>query len=150
MVPNYGIFFPQCERFYIAWRKAMRRLCNISPRTHCNLLPLIVGDDPVDVQLHRRFVNFFSNLLSSTNSCVQILSKLALNSNSNVSKSVCFISRKYGIDFNSLPSHVHFEPIETDLMTAASISDFLTLRFHSRSPEEILNINEILSFLCTS
>jgi len=93
---------PQCERFYVAWRKAVRRLCNISPRTHCYLLPLIVGDDPVDVQLHRRFVNFFSQLLNSTNSCVQILSQLALKSGSDVSKSIRFISRKYGFDVDSL------------------------------------------------
>ena len=96
---------PQCERFYTAWRKAVRRLCYLNARTHCNLLPLIVNDDPVHVQLHRRFVNFFSRLLSSTNSCVRILSQLAFESGSNVSKSIQFISRKYDFDVNRLLSN---------------------------------------------
>ena len=96
---------PQCERFYTAWREAVRRLYHLNARTHCNLSPLIVKDVPVHVQLHRRFVNFFFRLLTCTNSCVRILSHLAFDSGSNVSKSMQFISRKYDFDINSLRSN---------------------------------------------
>ena len=41
-----------CEKFFVAWRKCVRRLLSISPRTHSNLLHLICLDTKVDVQLH--------------------------------------------------------------------------------------------------
>ena len=45
-----------CERFYTAWRKAIRRIWKISPQTHSALLPLICDDLPVEVQMCNRFL----------------------------------------------------------------------------------------------
>ncbi len=33
----------ECERYFIAWRKAVRRLLYIPAKTHCNLLSPILG-----------------------------------------------------------------------------------------------------------
>ena len=40
----------------VKWRKAIRRMWNLPPDTHCNLLPLITSQDPVNIQLKCRFL----------------------------------------------------------------------------------------------
>ncbi|CAL4122699.1 unnamed protein product, partial [Meganyctiphanes norvegica] len=39
----------------IKWRNALRRMWNLPPDTHCNLLPLITSQDPINIQLKCRF-----------------------------------------------------------------------------------------------
>jgi hypothetical protein len=43
-----------CDQFFTAWRKAVRRLCKLSQRTHNHLLPLIVN-----TQLHKRLIIYY-------------------------------------------------------------------------------------------
>ena len=44
------------QRFFTAWRKAVRSIFNLPFKTHCYLLPYICNDTNVDVQLHKRFL----------------------------------------------------------------------------------------------
>ena len=81
-----------CNSFFTAWRKAIRRLLMISPRSHSNLLHLIVNDLPIEIQLHKRFIKFFYSILHSENPCTRICAHLELNnSNSLTGKSLNFI-----------------------------------------------------------
>ena len=52
---------------YVSWRKAIRKLFNISNLTHCNLLPYICNDLPPCMQLLRRVISFVIGLSSSHN-----------------------------------------------------------------------------------
>ena len=65
------------EKLYIAWRKAIRYLFNLPHRTHSVLLPLIVGDDNVQCQLHKRFIQFYKSLYSSDNTIISLCARLA-------------------------------------------------------------------------
>ena len=88
-----------CDSFFAAWRKAIRRLLLIAPRSHSNLLHLVVNDLPIEMQLHKRFIKFFYNLLHSKNRCTSICGHLALNnSKSSVGKSLCHVCNLYGFD----------------------------------------------------
>ena len=88
-----------CEKFYVAWRKCIRRLFNLLPQTHCELLTTIIDDCPVDVQLHNRFLRFFQSCCSSDNKCVKLCSKLVLcGSRSDVSDSLTYLCCRYHID----------------------------------------------------
>jgi len=62
-----------CEKFFVAWRKCIRRLLSISPRTHSVLLHLICLDIQVDVQLHLQFLKFMTSCIKSDNVCVKII-----------------------------------------------------------------------------
>ena len=43
------------NKICVQWRKALRRVWNLPPNTHCDLLPLIASQTPIDIQLKSRF-----------------------------------------------------------------------------------------------
>ena len=46
----------------VAWRKALRRVWRLSPRTHCNTIYLLSECEPMEVIIQRRFINFASSI----------------------------------------------------------------------------------------
>ena len=76
----------------------MRKLLNVSNKTHSLYLPLIVEDYSIQVQIHRKFVKFFNSLVDSTNSTVRMCKLLIQNgSGSDVCKSLNYIRNQYHI-----------------------------------------------------
>ena len=67
-----------CERFYIAWRKFIRRLLNLPYKTHCSLFYLICHDLSVNVQLYFRCINFVKTCMHSKMACVRMCCNLAI------------------------------------------------------------------------
>ena len=97
----YSALLCSSKQISTGWRKAVRRLCRLPYKPHCDLLPLIVNDLPCEVQLHNRFVSFFNSVCRSTSQLTRICSRLCtVGSNSNVSKSMCFIRLRYHIPIN--------------------------------------------------
>ena len=95
----------ECDKFYVAWRKCIRRLFDLLPQTHCDLLHVICYDYPLDVQLHNRFIRFFQSCYKSDSACVRMCSNLALKgSRSDVCDSLTRICFKYKINRSSIPS----------------------------------------------
>lgn len=93
------------NRVYVAWRKAIRKLFNISNITHCNLLPYICNDSPPCVQLSRRVISFVKGLSSSHNVLSSICYKLAMHgSDSAISNSISVISSKWAIPQMFVPN----------------------------------------------
>lgn len=64
--------------FFCAWRKCVRRVWGLPYTTHCNLLPAIAMDFPVEFQIYKRFFNFFKSAVCSENSVVRLCAKLKL------------------------------------------------------------------------
>ena len=84
------------DRFYVSWRKAIRRIFNIPYRTHCKLL--ITQVLPIDMQLHIRTVKFLKAISMSVNDIVKMCTKLFLNcSGTAFAISINFISFKYNV-----------------------------------------------------
>jgi hypothetical protein len=63
-------------KFYVSWRKALRKIFDLPYRTHCEMLPIIANCMPIEYQISCRIVKFISNSLSSQNMHVQFLMNL--------------------------------------------------------------------------
>ena len=64
----------------VAWRKALRRVWRLSPRTHCNTIYLLSDCEPMEVIIQRRFINFANSIQNN-----EVLSTIA-----NVAKNTPF------------------------------------------------------------
>ena len=51
------------EKYYVAWRQAMRKVWKLHNLTHCNLLPVITNCLPLHIILEKRLLNLFGVLL---------------------------------------------------------------------------------------
>ena len=143
----------KCERFYVAWRKCVRRILKVSNRTHCNLLTLICNDFPPKTQLSNRFLNFIRSALNSSLSVLLQCVSLAVNgSSSNVSKRISYVFSENLIDKSSLASPHRTRFINTDgqlFNTAKFITDFIALRDNSNA-HDTKQLQAITDFVATN
>ena len=58
--------YKSVERFYIAWRKTIRRIWRIDKRTHNVLTNLINGCLPINLMLEKRCIKFIWNFFNCT------------------------------------------------------------------------------------
>ncbi len=149
------------DRFYVAWRKSIRRLLLLPARTHNALLPIICNDKSVDAQVHSRFVSFMCAVLNSSNQCVRICGQLSLGgSRSNVCNSINYVCQKYKVNKYSLSQtgavraciSAHAETVNSrgDLITAGCVKDLIVLREQHNTAFTSTEINQLITFLCTS
>jgi hypothetical protein len=62
---------PSLNEFYVAWRKIVRRIWRVHPRTHCNTLPYLMNSPEISLQLLYRFKTFHSSYSVSNNRLVR-------------------------------------------------------------------------------
>ena len=129
----------------------------ISPRSHSNLLHLIVNDRPIEMQLHKRFIKFFYSILYSENPCTRICANLALNkSNSITGKKLNFICNLYRFDktffvtqpVKKLFKHLKPNDPEPLVLKSVFISELINYRDSSDLVDEN-NLSEIINSLLT-
>ena len=72
------------NKISIRWRMALRRIWNLPYNTHCDILPLISSQAPIEIQLKCRFVKFYRSLLESENNLIRYMSKLMTFSSNSV------------------------------------------------------------------
>ena len=139
------------NKYFIAWRKCMRRLLKISERSHCNLINVILQDETVEVKLHRRFVKFFRSCINGQ-SPVRLCVQLVLNGevNSTGSNNVCVIRDKYFqsgiVNLNCIWCIRDGIPDQTLSDTAGIIRNFLDFRHDN--PSDFSSICDIVNWLC--
>ena len=91
------------ESFYVAWRKCIRSLFHLPKRTHCDILPGICMDIPVDIAVDKRICKFIHGLLASSNKCIATGAEMCVSgSNSIICNNVMRICYKYGLTVNDL------------------------------------------------
>ena len=147
------------EIFYKQWRKCVRKLFSISPRTHCDLLPLICSDVPIKCQLYKRCLSFYSKNDESPNTIVRLCNRhMIQNSDSNASKSIAAVAEvchtnkelviKHGKKYRSdlTCKKVYSEDI---IREASFIVDLIDLRDSRSSNMSYDEISMILEYLCT-
>ena len=94
----YGCELWDFSSKYVAWRKGIRLLWSLPYRTHCNLLPIICDDLPVEYQLHIRFLKSIKSNMSTDNGLVKRCARLFMEgSMSDTRKSLTYICSKYGL-----------------------------------------------------
>lgn len=90
------------DKLYTGWRKSVRRVLGLHRQTHCNLLPYIANTIPIEIKLHRRFMNFFHRSVQSDNKILRSVSIRCLNGHTRFSRNLKFISYMYNIQPISL------------------------------------------------
>ena len=66
------------SRLCVAWRKASRKIWRLSPRTHCDILPLLSDCVPLDISLKQRFMKFIQKTFNHTSPLISSIAKLAM------------------------------------------------------------------------
>ena len=144
----------------IAWRKCIRRLFGLPPRTHNALIHAICNDIPIDGQIHIRFLKFMKGCLLSSNPCIQLCARLAIDgSNSDACKSVNFICSKYDINKYIIPTVsyrdsicTYFSCTEDYSVSAGAICDLCYIRDHiiHTTNFDIYEVEYMIDYLCLS
>ena len=71
------------NKISIRWRMALRKIWNVPYNTHCDILPLLSSQVPIDIQLKCRFFKFYRSLLESDNKLIRYMSTfMTFSSNS--------------------------------------------------------------------
>ena len=151
------------ERNFISWKKCIRKLLFLPQRTHCNLLPLLVDDIPVESQLYKRVLKFVAGLIDSNNIYSNLCVKLALNgSGSKMCKNINFICHKcrlckHNLGKESLKhnlchvNYIYTKGVEsaTAALSSSIIQDMLTMKEeHNYDFLTITEIDTIIQSLC--
>ena len=61
------------KKICVNWRNSLRRVWRVPSNTHCDILPLLASQSPIDIQLKCRFVKFYRSISDSDNSLVRYL-----------------------------------------------------------------------------
>ena len=69
MTDDYGSQLLEINKFYVSWRKDIRKL---PYRTHCDLLPYICDDCPPNEQLYFRIISLCKSLANTDNNLSRI------------------------------------------------------------------------------
>ena len=86
------------ELLYVTWRKSIRKIWKISPRSHCNLLHHINSCDSIDNIMEKRCIKFIWNLMNSDTILFDRTVKHSLSMLSNtLGKNIRYFMFKYGI-----------------------------------------------------
>ena len=133
-----------------AWRRCVKRLLAISPRTCSQYLNVLIDDMPVEFKLHKRLAKFIWKCITG-NSCSQLCALLAVHgSYSHMGKSVNVICYKYDFDKNIITDdYVSLQaPDVPDAIfeRCEQIKAFMYLRENTRG--EYANITDIINTLC--
>ena len=84
----------------VKWRSALRRMLKLPGDTHCDLLPLITSQDPVNIQLKNRFIKFYKSVVNSDNDIVCYLARrMSFTYGSTMSKNLIEIMYDLNIDY---------------------------------------------------
>ena len=84
--------------FYVAWRRAIRKLWALPNTTHCKYLHTINNSLPIDLMLEKRCLKFIWYCINSNNTIVKSVSSSAIMySYSSLGENYRFLSDKYGI-----------------------------------------------------
>ena len=117
------------NKFYVAWRKSVRRILGVPYTTHCNLLHYIAEDKDLKVQLYSRFIKFIQTLYNSNNKLSNICVTLALaGSTSHVSNNISTVCSflnipRYDVCSNKIyKCHIYnTNPDECEIQANASV-----------------------------
>ena len=150
------------EPFAIAWRKGVRRLFRLSPRTRSKLLPFLMSCVDIKAQLLCRFAGFLSRLRNSHSALIRTCFSFLPMSSSVFANNLSFLAALLGISVPILVEKMRLGQIRAaifnwsenlvseDAAIAASVLvEVLDMR-KSRHQDPLTReeANTIIDFLC--
>ena len=150
------------ENMCIQWRNAHRRVLSVPGRTHCDLLPLIADNIPLEVKLDCKYIGFFKSVSTSDNELLKYVAKCKLfDHSSTLGRNMTHLIHKYDLqidDFHSLSrSKINewcynrwFTEINMDYFAYAQIIRELIIMKENRCTRLFSNndCNFIIDYLC--
>ena len=88
------------------WRKSHRQALSLPYRTHCDLIPLIADNTPIEIFLHCKFLAFYKSAATSKNSIVNYMAKTCFfNQESTMGRNMTHLLHKYNLQVNNILSY---------------------------------------------
>ena len=118
--------YSSVNKFYIAWRKTVRRIWKINSRTHNVLINKINRCAPIDALLEKRCIKFVWSLFNSKYALYRRIVKMSFpNMNSTIAENIKYFMYKYNFTYYDWfgPLHVIFFKIECYVINNASTDD---------------------------
>ena len=158
--PLWDVTGNNISRFYISWRKSIRRLFDLPYRTHCNLLPVIAECHPIECQLLCRISKCICTSLSSQNMYLSLLMNLVTRgSRSAISKTFNHMLSKCRLTKNIFYSEKSYNICRQRIVNSFSADKevlykgaFAQSILYERENPQLLSkveLGDILNVICT-
>ena len=96
---------PIMEKIYTQWRKAHRLVLGLPNMTHCDLLPLIAENMPLQCILECKYIAFYKSIAKSDNKIVSFTAKYKLHDHtSTLGRNITHMRHKYDFDVDDIIS----------------------------------------------
>ena len=96
---------PIVDNIYTQWRKAHRQVLGLPNMTHCDLLPLIAENMPLQCILDCKYIAFYKSIAKSDNKIVSFTAKCKLHDHtSTLGRNITHIMHKYDFDVDDIIS----------------------------------------------
>ena len=94
---------PIVEKMYTQWRKAHRHVLGLPNMTHCDLLPLIAENMPLDCILDCKYISFYKSISKADNKIVSYTAKNKLyDHTSTLGKNITHLMHKYDLEVDDI------------------------------------------------
>ena len=91
------------DKIYSKWRKYHRIVLGLVNTTHCDLIPLIADNMPLDCILDLKFLSFYRSIMTSENKAVNYVAhRMSKSSTSTMCKNVNHLRYKYDIGMDDI------------------------------------------------
>ena len=151
------------ERMYSKWRKYHRIVLEVVNTTHCDLLPLIVDNMPLECILDLKYFSFYKNIMSSENKIIKYTAQsMSLLHTSTLCKNMTHLTHKYKLSRedimayskSKLKKHCYkswLEGVENLYPTYANIISEMIAMMEGKCTRIFSNeeCKHIIDFLCT-
>ena len=157
--PLWNLSSNVMSRFYVTWRKSIRRLFDLPNMTHCDLLPVIADCKNIETQLLCRMSKFVYKAMSSQNIYLRMLMNVATAG----SRSILSKSFNHMLFKSKLSNHVfktsslscmikNVSDVNSPSESTYQVGAFARSVLFERENVNFLtaeNLNTILNILCT-
>ena len=94
------------DKICTQWRKAHRCALSVPYTTHCDLLPLIADNRPMDMILDCKYMSFVRSITTSNNSVVEYMAHSRLNDHeSTLNRNMTHLMYKYDLAMDDIISY---------------------------------------------
>ena len=150
------------------WRKAHQQVLSLPYRTHCDLIPLIAENIPIEIFLDCKFLGFYKSAATSNNNIVKYLAKSRLfNHESTMGRNMTHLLHKYNLQVedvlsfskNAMREHC-YQKWKTEInqeyfVYAQVVKEFIMVkedRLHITFTTDAgdFSADHIINFLCTN
>ena len=96
---------PKVDKMYTQWRKAHRQVLELPYMTHCDMLPLIANNMPLDCILDCKYIAFYKSIEKSENKIIEYTAKNKVyDHTSTLGKNITHLVHKYDLAVDDIVS----------------------------------------------